>query len=209
MCNNKSISPEIFEKDRPILGYLIDVVLEQHSEDYGFDLTFKFEKNAYFKQTELKKSFMMKQQNTCEKAIGTEIQWTDASCDVTKTKKKKGKGKKKVNVVVKCDSFFNFFGTCEEQTEVEQDDDEEEPEDPNDQLHKDMELGTTIRDDLVSLALEFYLGVIEQESDDDDEFHDNSDDDDDAEEIPKKAKKGKKDDDTPSDAKAKEECKQQ
>lgn len=28
MCNNKSISPEIFEKDRPILGYLIDVMLE-------------------------------------------------------------------------------------------------------------------------------------------------------------------------------------
>ena len=51
----------------------------------------------------------MKEQNSCEKTVGTEIQWKDASCDVTKTKKKKGKGKKKVNVVVKCDSFFNFF----------------------------------------------------------------------------------------------------
>jgi hypothetical protein len=55
MCNNKQIGPEVFEKDRPILSYLQDIELKQHEEDYGFDLVFKFEKNAYFNQTELKK----------------------------------------------------------------------------------------------------------------------------------------------------------
>jgi len=162
MCNNKAISPEIHEKDRPILGYLQDIELKQHTEDYGFDLIFKFEKNAYFNQTELKKSFEMKEQNSCEKAVGTEIQWKDASCDVTKTKKKKGKGKKKTTVVVKCESFFNFFGTSEKQDEEKEEDEGEEDEvDEDEQLEHDLHLGTTIRDDLVSLALEFYLGVIE------------------------------------------------
>ena len=48
MCANKSLSHEVYEKDRPILAYLQDIVLDQHEDDYGFDLTFKFEKNAYF-----------------------------------------------------------------------------------------------------------------------------------------------------------------
>ena len=137
MCANKSLAPEVYEKDRPILAYLQDIVLDQHEDDYGFDLTFKFEKNAYFNQTELKKSFAMKQPNSCEKAVGTEIQWKDASCDVTKTKKKKGKGKKKTTVTVKCDSFFNFFTTTEEVEVDDKDDDADEDEaqdDPNEQL---------------------------------------------------------------------------
>lgn len=73
----------------------------------------------------------MKEQNSCEKTVGTEIQWKDASCDVTKTKKKKGKGKKKVNVVVKCDSFFNFFNSPAkpEDDEKEEDDDVEDEND--------------------------------------------------------------------------------
>jgi len=206
MCNNKSINPEIFEKDRPILSYLQDICLEQHTEDYGFDLIFKFEKNAYFNQTELKKSFQMKEQNSCEKSVGTEIQWKDASCDVTKTKKKKGKGKKKVNVVVKCDSFFNFFGTNEKtDDDKEEDEDQDDEADEDEGLEKDLHIGTTIRDDLVSLALEFYLGVIEQEDEEDEDFED-QDDDEDAEEIPKKKGKGKKGD-AADEAKAKEECK--
>ena len=132
MLANKSLAGEVFEKDRPILAYLQDIVLDQHENDYGFDLTFKFEKNDYFKQTELKKSFEMKQPNSCEKAVGTEIQWKDASCDVTKTKKKKGKGKKKTQVVVKCDSFFNFFNTTEEvEIDDNDDSDDEAKEDPN------------------------------------------------------------------------------
>jgi len=70
----------------------------------------------------------------------------------------------------------------EDNTEVEDkgDEDDEDEENPNAQLQSDMELGTTIRDDLVPLALEYYLGVIEQESDDDDENFDDDDSDDDA-----------------------------
>jgi hypothetical protein len=66
-----------------------------------------------------------------DRSVGTTISWT-AGSDVTKTKKKKGKGKKKVNVVVKCESFFNFFETIEPSKDnnkikkVADDDDSEE-----------------------------------------------------------------------------------
>ena len=94
-------------------------------------MNFKFEKNSYFSETILKKSFFMKTQHMVDRSVGTTISWT-AGSDVTKTKKKKGKGKKKVNVVVKCESFFNFFETIEPSKDnnkikkVADDDDSEE-----------------------------------------------------------------------------------
>ena len=60
LCANKSTSRNIFEKDRAILGYLLDITLDQHDFDFGFDITFHFEKNSYFKETQLKKQFFMK-----------------------------------------------------------------------------------------------------------------------------------------------------
>lgn len=108
MLNHKEIVSKISEKDRPILGYLQDIRLELHDEGYGYTLVFVFEKNSYFKETELKKCFRMSQPNVIEGCDGTEISW-NAGCDVTHEKKKKGKGKNKKTVTVKIDSFFNFF----------------------------------------------------------------------------------------------------
>jgi hypothetical protein len=117
-----------------------------------------------------------------------------AGCDVTKTKKKKGKGKNKKNVTVKCDSFFNFFESidvskAEDECSVKKADSDEEDEgdEKAEQMDMDFELGNTIKDDLVPLALEYYLGVVEQGEDSDDDMDDDSDDDD---EKPKSKKKG-------------------
>lgn len=55
MLNNKVINRRITDRDRPILQYLSDVVLQEHQNDYGFDLAFMFEPNAYFQETCLKK----------------------------------------------------------------------------------------------------------------------------------------------------------
>lgn len=117
MLANGEISRMISEKDRAILQYLENIELTLHEEGYGFDLKFTFEKNSYFKGTELSKSFVMGKQNVIEKCIGTKIEW-EAGCDPTVTKKKKkvkGKDGKKTNknVTVKTDSFFNFFETIE------------------------------------------------------------------------------------------------
>lgn len=74
--------------------HLIDIECKLHEKGYGFDLVFKFEKNDYFTNTELKKSFTMSKQNVIEKCEGTDINWKDGR-DVTKKKiKKKSKNKK-------------------------------------------------------------------------------------------------------------------
>jgi len=105
----------------------------------------------------------MCKQNVIEKCLGSAITWMPG-CDVTKTKKKKGKGKKKTMVTVKCESFFNFFETVATEQKPKKpahdEDDEEEHDEEAEQMDEDFDLGTTFRDDLIPLALEYYLGVI-------------------------------------------------
>lgn len=116
MLNHKSVGAMIQEKDRPILMNLQDVACVLHTEGFGFDLLFTFEKNDYFGNEVLKKTFVMTKQNVIEKCEGTEIQWKDGK-DVTKkkikkkSKNKKAGGSKTVTKTVEQESFFNFFKT--------------------------------------------------------------------------------------------------
>lgn len=202
MLANGSIGSTITEKDRPILGYLENIKLDLHEEGFGFDLTFVFESNSYFKNTELKKSFFLARENVIEKCIGTDIDWNDG-CDPTHQKKKKkvksGKNKKTVTTNVKCESFFNFFETHESESEKKEEKDKADKKDNSDsegdqeddigeKMDKDFDLGTIFKEDLIPLALEYYLGVIDEDDDmEDDDDGDDSDDDGD-----KKKKSNKK-----------------
>ncbi len=88
----------------------------------------------------------MKTAHSVDSCVGTEIAWT-AGAGVTKTKKKKGKGKKKTTVTVKCDSFFNFFESIaakEPSAKPPTDDSDEEPDEENEQLEEDFQLGNSI-----------------------------------------------------------------
>ena len=58
-------------------------------------------------------------------------------------------------------------------------------------MDHDFDMGNDIKDDIVPLALEYYLGVIEKE-DDDDSDEDGEGDDSDEDEKPKKKGKGPK-----------------
>lgn len=75
-----------------------------------------FDKNSYFTETVLKKTFVMCKPNVIQSCIGCAISW-QPGCDVTQTKKKKGKGENKTAVVVKTNSFFNFFETVSEKVQ--------------------------------------------------------------------------------------------
>jgi hypothetical protein len=77
----------ISEKDRPILGYLlnIDLILHDESKGEGYDLIFIFSQNGYFKGTEIKKELHMKHKGILDKTVSTAIEWKDA-CDPTKKK---------------------------------------------------------------------------------------------------------------------------
>mmetsp|Transcript_4396 Transcript_4396/g.7452 ORF Transcript_4396/g.7452 Transcript_4396/m.7452 type:complete len:269 (-) Transcript_4396:333-1139(-) len=124
----------ISEKDRPILGYLVNIQLELHSEEKGdgFDLIFTFSPNSYFEGTEIKAE-LYKKDGMQDRKLCSEIKWKDA-CNPTLKKQKKKKKGKKVTVEVKQDSFFNFFTTIDptaddkepkkEKPEKEEDEDE-------------------------------------------------------------------------------------
>ena len=181
---------EITEKDRAILEYLEDIKVELHVKGFGYTLTFIFEPNAYFEGTVLTKTFIMAKPNVVEKCIGMEIPWTAGSDPTMEKKKKKQKvgGKTKtVTKLVKIDSFFNFFDTVEaanldNASPMEQGDDEEEEKKTAELMDEHYDTGHHFKDDIIPLALEYVLGVVQQEEEDDDE-------DSDEEEKPKKGLK--------------------
>jgi hypothetical protein len=76
----------VSEKDRPILGYLLNIELDLHPKDKGdgYDLIFTFSPNSYFEGTVLTKQFFISQ-GILVNTKGTDIKWKDA-CDPTKKK---------------------------------------------------------------------------------------------------------------------------
>ena len=214
--------------------HLLDVACALHDEGYGFDLIFTFEKNDYFTNESLKKTFVMTKQNIIEKCDGTEIAWKDGK-DVTKKKiKKKSKnkkaGNKTVTKTVEQESFFNFFKTIVMPDEKElaegkeKEGEDEEEKDVGELMDIDFDLGNEFKDQLIPLALEYYLEVIEEEEGDEDSCcdddghhhggHGHGHDSEDEDEPPKKKKGGKKGGQQPGAAGAagaagQQECKQQ
>jgi hypothetical protein len=190
--------------------YLKNITLNQHEDGYGYDLEFHFEKNSYFNNESLKKSYKMKQENVIESIEGTKIEWQDG-CDVTikkvkkKQKNKKSGEKKTITKEVKQDSFFNFFDSLDipdvqdliksklaggQPKEDSEGDEDDANKDAGEKMDEDFEIGNKFKDWLVPLGLEFYLGVI---SDDEEEEEGEGDDDSDDSDNDKKKKKGKKD----------------
>ncbi len=130
----------------------------------------------------------MTKQNIIEKCEGSEIQWKDGK-DVTKKKiKKKQKNKKNnqnrtITKTVEQESFFNFFKTIAMPDEKElaakaeaEGADEEGQKDVGEQMDEDFDIGNEFKDQLIPLALEYYLEVIEDEEEGDDECCDSDDD---------------------------------
>jgi nucleosome assembly protein 1-like 1 len=159
--------------------HLTDIECSLHEHGYGFDLIFRFEKNDYFTDAELKKSFTMSKQNVIEKCDGTNINWKDGRNVTQKKIKKKSKNKKAgaktVTKTVEQESFFNFFKTLEMPTEdqlkatlekAEKDEhNEEEEKDIGEKMDIDYDLGNEFKDQLIPLALEYYMEVIADDED--------------------------------------------
>jgi len=198
---NHPVGQTISEKDRPILGYLQNIELDLHPQDKddGYDLIFTFAPNNYFDGTVITKS-VVKKGDTPVKTSTPIIKWKDACNPTIKKQKKKKKGKK-VTVEVKCESFFGIFDnvdpeaidkTKKKDDKPEEENDLEEEDEMNIKLQEDTDIADQIKDDLVPLALEYYLGVIENEMEDEDEDDDEDGDDSDDGNKKKKAKKGAK-----------------
>ena len=102
----------------------------------------------------------MKNKEEVDYCVGSSIEWT-AGSDVTKIKKTKGKGKKKTTVMVKANSFFNFFESINPR--VESQGSPEQLEELEQALSESYDLANAIKVDLIPLALEFYLGVVDMD----------------------------------------------
>lgn len=205
---NHNIGETIKEKDRPILGYLLNIEMDLHKEDRGFDLIFTFGSNNYFNETVIKKSLYMKTAGVLDSTESTSITWKEG-CNPTLKKQKKKKKGKKVTVETECESFFNLFKKMsqEEQDKIDANRTEEPAEDeiPENDLDWNLELSEMIKDDVIPLALEYYLGVIEVEQPD---YEDGDSDDSEGGAAKPKGKKGGKQPKLPPGAKP-EDCKQQ
>ncbi|VDK86061.1 unnamed protein product [Litomosoides sigmodontis] len=168
--NVDHISEMIQEHDEPILEHLIDVTCDVHSNPDSYTLTFHFEPNEYFTQTELKKIYTLQVAPDGDDvfeydgpiiigASGTEIDWKDGkniTKKVVKKKQRKGTGVGRfVTKVVKADSFFNFFDPppMKAKEEVNEDDDDSETQEL---LQADFEIGQLFRDQIVPRAVLFY-----------------------------------------------------
>jgi len=199
---NHPLGEMITEKDRPILGYLLNVELDLHPEDKGdgFDLIFRFSENSYFDGTVIKKE-MYKKDGHPVKTVSPEIKWKDG-CNPTKKKQKKKKKGKKVTVETQCESFFNIFESINPDEKTENDKKKDDGESDGDfeedeaaiKLQENFDVAEQIKDDLVPLALEYYLGVIENEEEDEEGEEDSDEDNEGAAKKKKKGKKGGKGD---------------
>lgn len=129
MKNCDVLKEEVTASDQEALKFLHNIhVIDEEGTD-NFEIVFTFTENPFFKNKELKKKFILKDDMPV-KGEGTVIEWEQGK-DLTKKEiKKKQKNKKTgqsrvVTKIVDADSFFNFFGTVtvSEAEDVEADED--------------------------------------------------------------------------------------
>ncbi|KAK9803911.1 hypothetical protein WJX72_004179 [[Myrmecia] bisecta] len=200
---NEVTGERISEKDEAVLEHLTDIRCEsladaaakadaapkpaegeeeeedEEEEPKGFRLIFSFEKNPFFTNDTLTKTYYMvdEEEPILERAEGTEINWNPGKNPTVKVMKKKakaGKGRpagKPLTKTEPCDSFFNFFSppaVPEDDEQLE----EAEMEELQNALEEDYDIGETIRDKLIPHAVSYYTGEAAESDEEDDEDYD-------------------------------------
>eukprot|EP01026_Neomeris_dumetosa_P028149 TRINITY_DN2282_c0_g1_i1.p1 TRINITY_DN2282_c0_g1~~TRINITY_DN2282_c0_g1_i1.p1 ORF type:complete len:327 (+),score=74.05 TRINITY_DN2282_c0_g1_i1:117-1097(+) len=195
------------ERDLPLLAYLtnISVRMLEEKDENGFELLFEFGENSYFDNKELVKTYYMAdlECTILKMAKGTKIDWKDGKDITKKMMRRKVKPGQVVTgpltKVVQADSFFNFF----DPPPIPEDAESvavEHLQEIQLTLEADYEVGATIREKIVPMAVLYYTGEarqLEEEEGLDEEFEDDDDDDDDD------------DEDGEGGAKEGQDCKQQ
>jgi len=188
--NVDMLSEMVQEQDEPILTHLQDIKVVIHDKDpVGFSLEFHFEKNDFFTNPVLTKTYEMRYEPDSEdpfayegpeiiKCSGCTIEWNKGKNVTVKNvkKKQKHKGRGSTRIVTKqvqADSFFNFFNppTVPEGSESEVDEEAEAL------LGADFEIGHFIRERVVPRAVLFFTGeAIDNDDYDEDDNEEGEDD---------------------------------
>lgn len=171
MSNSEALDSMITERDRPALSALQDIVCSYIDEDprKGVTITFRFDKNPYFTDAELTKTYHMEyneDDGDVEVAdiVGCDIHWTDPKHNLTvviKEKKQRNKKNNQIRVVQreeKCESFFNFFTPPKPPATDADDEDEDEDDFYEQEMETDIEAGQAIMEEVVPKAAFYYTG---------------------------------------------------
>ena len=210
--NLTTVSQTITDRDSEVLSYLKDIRVE-YLETPGFELIFEFNKNEFFSNQILTKTYHYQAELgysgdfVYDHADGCEINWTSKEANVTmniERRKQRNKNTKQTRTIEKLtptESFFNFFDPPKPpkvEAENENDDEEEEEEEEDDEelegrLELDYQVGEEIKDRLIPRAIDWFTGEAvdfgfqdELEDEEEEEFErGDEDEDDDEDEKPK------------------------
>ena len=170
---------------------MVDITAHTLTEEegIGFRLEFTFDKNEFFTNTKLTKTYFMADGDddpVLEKAEGTQIDWAAGKNVTVKIKKKKqrnknGKGTRTVTKTEPCPSFFNFFNPPKIPGPEDLEMQEEELETRQQELEADYDMGISFRERVIPHAVKWFTG--EADDDDDDDYDDEEGDEDFDEEL--------------------------
>nr|Q5MGA9.2 RecName: Full=Nucleosome assembly protein 1;3; Short=OsNAP1;3; AltName: Full=Nucleosome assembly protein 1-like 3; Short=OsNAP1_L3 [Oryza sativa Indica Group] len=186
MKNNEILAEEIHESDEEALKYLKDIKWCRIDDLKGFKFEFFFDTNPFFKNQVLTKTYHMIDEDDepiLEKAIGTEIEWHPGNCLTQEVLTKESlESTKPITKTEEYESFFNFFSP----PQVPEDDakiDENTVEELQNQMERDYDIASTLRDKIIPHAVSWFTGEavqdedygaswVDDEEDDDDEYSD-------------------------------------
>lgn len=158
----------ISERDAEALTFIKDVKCTMLTPpDEGFTITFVFNENPFFEDTELSKTFKLSREDeeiVLGSTIGCTVNWKSGKNlgKNTVTVKQKSKNKKAPPKYVTreedCQTFFSFFETSEEEDEEEF-----------------MAMADTLKEKIIPFAVDYFTGEApngESDLEDDDEYDD-------------------------------------
>ena len=191
----------INDKDKKILKKLKDISCESF-ENGNFNLIFTFEENDYFTPNVLTKEFILDEQSDIKEIKCTKIEWKSDESNPTiemKTKKVKNKKTKEIKKVTKRENVASFFSTFknyekkddEKNDNDEDDDDSDESDEFESNIEDQYDIGLQFREEIIPYAIEYYLGIVENEDNIEEEEEEEEEEEKEIEEKPKK-KKGRK-----------------
>ncbi|WEW56293.1 histone chaperone [Emydomyces testavorans] len=214
MKNQVSLAEMITDRDEEALKHLTDIRME-YLDRPGFRLIFEFAENEFFTNKTISKTYYYQEESgyggdfIYDHAEGEKINWKEGNDLTVRVESKKQRNKSKnltsdffsaptdlvlyldtkqtrvVKVTVPTESFFNFFSP----PKPPRDDDGEVPDDIEERLELDYQLGEDIKEKLIPRAIDWFTGeaiqyeeydeqLDEEDFDDDDDDEDDDDDDD-------------------------------
>ncbi|TPX36368.1 hypothetical protein SmJEL517_g01551 [Synchytrium microbalum] len=183
--NNQEVDSLIVgEKDDDALKYLVNVKNIYLEDNPGFRLEFVFSENPYFTDTTLTKTYFLAlspdpsdSEVVYDHAEGSEIHWKEGKDLTVKTeiKKQRNKNTNKTRTVkrtVPTDTFFNFFKPPQAPEDAEEMD-EEDLRELGPRIEADYEVGETIKEQIITRAIDWFTGkALEYDGEDDEDFDD-------------------------------------